>query len=351
MQLPTRPAASAQVSAAPSPTQSARDLVLDVQELPAIYETDFSTLFNAGDALVWATGNQIWRYGLDGTPELVYTGAEGTAVEKIAASSAGYLFVTVPRAGGVEPYRWRLYFLSLGGSDPFLMDKFDNAALLAPDIAINGTYAAWAVAHGEGADEVSMLRAVKLHDLAAPQTLQSYALNDTWIGDPSLWRDELWYGVSDNDWTNDQAHPRVEMINLGDPGSQPLVYGRDVRAFMPAANDQVVSWKGGESDDFAALDAAAPFVYWRATGVTQQLPLPGDIQFPTVGNRFIAWWDMRAEEFYVYDIAQHQLREIASYSEPAPRYLGPSVSGNVLSWVYFATDRTPGRIQWAYLPE
>jgi hypothetical protein len=59
---------------------------------------------------------------------------------------------------------------------------------------------------------------------------------------------------------------------------------------------------------------------------------------------------MRAEQFYVYDLTEHALRRIVEYDPIGPRYLQPSVNGNLLSWLYFADDQTPGRIQWAYLP-
>ena len=318
-------------------------------------------MYNAGDALVWADGNQIWRYALEGSPEVVYTGDAGDWVGPVVASDAGYLFVEEKRQKGLTQSPkapWRLYFLAAGSSTPVLIERYTNDQLGNPNIAINDTYLAWSPSSGTYSDPVVALRFARVDQLDQPRTLFSYHAETRSLGDVALWRDELWYYVSENDFAHGRAYPHIEMVDLLHPDAGPTIYGSDERALMPAANDQVVAFQGGGSPEDGMGQPAWPYIYWRATGTYQQVPLPhypnretAEIQFPTVGNRFVAWWDYEATQFYVYDLAQHALRRIVENDPHGPRYLQPSVSGNLLSWVYFANDQTPGRIQWAYLPD
>jgi hypothetical protein len=346
------PTATATLPATPSPTPAITDLVPDVQELPARYTTG-TELYNTGTSLVWGSGRKLWIYDLQGTPQNVYTGASGDRLGPVAGSAAGYLFVEKKAPTSVSNIRWWLYFLPVHASAPILVDRYTNGELGPPDIAINDTYIAWIVPTGTYTDTTLNLRVARIDQPKQTQTLLAYNPDDKAIGGVSLWHDELWYDISTTGPGGTAAH--VEMIDLLHPDAAPVAYGADVHAYMPAANDQVIAWKGGDPT-LAAGNPAPPFVYWRDTGAYQQLDFPtaGDaaqIQYPTVGNRFVAWWDVQAQQFYVYDLAERALRRIVEYDPHGPRYLVPAVRGNLLSWVYFANDQAPGVTQWAQLPQ
>ncbi len=353
---PPTPAASptgtSTLPATPSPTPAITDLVLDVHQLPAGHATG-TALYNTGSSLVWGAGKRLWSYGLTGSPGIVYTGRSGDRIGSVAASAAGYLFVETKAPTSLSNIRWWLYFLPMHAGTPILIDKYTNGELGPPDIAINDTYIAWIVPTGTYTDTIRDLRVARIDQLNQPQTLLSYNVDQMALGDVALWQDELWYDVATTGPSGTAAH--VEMIDLLHPDAAPVAYGADVLAYMPAANDQVIAWKGGDPR-FAAGNPAPPFVYWRDTGTYAQLdfPNPGDspqIQYPTVGNRFVAWWDVQAQQFYVYDLAERALRRIVEYDPHGPRYLVPAVRGNLLSWVYFANDQAPGVTQWAQLPQ
>ncbi len=344
------------MSATSSPAPAITDLILDVQQLPARYA---GTPYNAGDALVWADGNEIWRYALSGSPQLIYTGAPGDYIGPVVASDAGYLFVEEkPQKGLSEnpPAHWRLYFLPAQAGTPILIERYTNEQLGNPNIAIDDDYIAWIAPGGTWTDTTLTLHVAAINQLDQPRTLLSYHAEERALGDVALWRDELWYAVEMTDQPGQPAH--VEMIDLLNPDVAPTTYGAGVRAVMPAATGQAIAWTGGGDPTESPYSPAPPFVYWRDTGTYEELDLPhpdlwdsGEIQFPTVGNRFVAWWDMRAQQFYVYDLTEHALRRIVACDPNGPRYLQPSINGNLLSWRYSADDRTPTRTQWAYLPE
>jgi hypothetical protein len=197
---------------------------------------------------------------------------------------------------------------------------------------------------------------VSVDDPLAPTTLLSYPGRDVYMQFPSLWGDELWYGIADNDWEALTERPRVELIDLTNPAAAPLAYGADGRAFMPAPGREVVAWKSGGSDEFAALSSGMLTLYWRETEQIDELPVPGRettaerISYPSVGNRFVAWWDDIGPRFYVYDLVERQFRRIAEYDWTGEeRVTRPSLSGDLLVYTHHIRDGER-YLEWCVLP-
>jgi hypothetical protein len=146
------------------------------------------------------------------------------------------------------------------------------------------------------------------------------------------------------------------MIDLTRPADPPGVFGADRRAFLPAPSKDVVAWKSGGTDDLAALNAGTLTLYWRATGQTDPLPIPGNellaerISYPSVGNRFVAWWDDARTRLYVYDLVERQFARVAEYDALGDDLLvRPSLARGLLTWLHYLPSGER-QLEWAQLP-
>ena len=106
----------------------------------------------------------------------------------------------------------------------------------------------------------------------------------------------------------------------------------------------------------SGLNSGVLTLYWRATGDTQLLPVPGPaigaerISYPSVGNRFVAWWDDIQNRLYVYDLVERQFRRLAEYGWIGEeRVTKPSLSGDLLVYTHYLSDEER-YLEWAELP-
>lgn len=360
--LAASPTASAQVTAMPSAGEEIADLSLQTHHVGEEFTGHISAFVSLGSEIVWSGGprdidNNLYRLipGAD-EPDLLYENRESDSnLTSIAGSAAGYLFTDERWIDG-ERRGWRLWFLARPGEIPLLVDQSTDDRQIAPTIAMNDRWLAWEVVHGTHENPVNELRVAGIADPLVPTTLLSYPGRDVYMQFPSLWADELWYGIADNDWEALTEKPRVEMIELANPQAAPATFGAEQRAFMPAPGRDVVAWKSGGRDEFAALNSGVLTIYWRATGQVDELPLPGRetaaarISYPSVGNRFVSWWDDIAQRFYVYDLLERRFRRIAEYDWTGEeRVTKPSLSGDLLVYTHYLSDGER-YLEWAELP-
>jgi hypothetical protein len=74
------------------------------------------------------------------------------------------------------------------------------------------------------------------------------------------------------------------------------------------------------------------------------------ISYPSVGNRFVAWWDDIAQRFYVYDLVERRFRRIAEYDWTGEEGVTkPSISGDLLVYTHYLSDGER-YLEWARLP-
>ncbi|MEP7379323.1 MAG: hypothetical protein ABI725_07125 [Chloroflexota bacterium] len=315
-----------------------------------------------GDQILWSGGegpntNNLYRF-VPGSaaPQLLYLNPDADSVlTSVRGSSAGYVFTDERWVGG-DPKGWRLWFLDQPGGDPVLLDQSTDDRLIAPTIAMDDHWIAWEVVHGTLNDHLNELFAAPVDDPLHPLKLISFAGRNAYMQFPNLWGDELWYGIADNDWIADTERPRTEMIDLTSPAAAPAAFGADQRAFMPAPGRDIVAWKSGGSDDLAALNAGTLTLYWRATGQIEALPIPGPerladrISYPSVGNRFVAWWDDIRQRLYVYDLVEHQFRRLAEYDLASDELVArPSLSGDLLAYLHYLPSGER-YLEWCVLP-
>lgn len=339
------------------------DLAVATHRVPGAATSHVGGFVSLGGEIVWSGGpetddSNVYRY-VPGTdePELLYLNTERDSfITSVVGSAAGYAF-TDERWDGGEPRGWRLWLLTAPLAEPVLIDQSTHDRLIAPTVAMNDTWIAWEVVHGTYANPVNELRVASVADPSAQATLLSYQGRDVYMQFPNLWDDELWYGIADNDWMAITEEPRIELIDLAQPDAPPVAHGADQRAFMPAPGRDVVAWKSGGTAEMSALNSGVLTLYWRASGEVEELPLPGPevaanrISYPSVGNRFVAWWDDIQQRHYVYDLAERRFRRLAEYDWTSDeRVAKPSLSGDLLVYMHYLSDGER-YLEWCVLPE
>jgi hypothetical protein len=98
-------------------------------------------------------------------------------------------------------------------------------------------------------------------------------------------------------------------------------------------------------------------VYWRASAQVDDLPIPGPerlagrISYPSVGDRFVAWWDDMRTRLYVYDLAERHFGRILEFDPGGDDLVArPSLSGDLLAWLRYSGDGERS-LEWATLPD
>jgi hypothetical protein len=342
-----------------SPSPIISDLALDIHEIPADYASSLGTVESTGDEIIWVGSGALWRYTPGAAdPERIVKENRANPIVSIAGSTSGYVYLTRERSTNQSnPDRWRLWYLTDPSGTPVLLDKYDNENVPSPEFTINDNWIVWTAIHGADSDALSVLRVVRTDALGQPRDVVTYPAADTNTWTPQLNGNEVWYGVNHNDWTNGLAYPHVEMIDLSASAPTPVRYGDDVRAFMPSATDSVVAWKGGGDYRFASGSMGELFIYWRDTDALTEVALPDgssdEVTYPSVGNRFVAWWDENRTHLLLYDLQSQQVRVVARYDPTAegPLILQPSVKGDLLAFIYSPGEGMPHQLRWAVLPE
>jgi hypothetical protein len=327
-------------------------LDLNIQTVPDRFTHLLGQVRSLGDSIAWVTGEDLYRFVPgEAQPELVFSAPPSSLIPDFVGSRAGYAIITQETGNDNLPYRWRLWFLRDAASEPILVDQFDNDQMPLPTLAMDDQRIAWTRTQGDGDNVSSELRVVAIDALDKAQTLSTSDFANVNVDDPALHDDELWYGVRINDWDAGTESPHVEMRDLAHLDAPPTVYGSDVRAFMPAVNDQVVVWKGGGADEDSADNWGSVYVSWRTDGSIERVPDAGAgldrLLYPSVGNRFVAWWDGRSQVF-VYDLKARAVRQIVGYDRSGTA-VSSSIAGNLLT---FTTSHNGQNLQlaWALLP-
>jgi hypothetical protein len=78
-----------------------------------------------------------------------------------------------------------------------------------------------------------------------------------------------------------------------------------------------------------------------------------EVNYPSLGERFVAWWGLDAFSFGVYDLERERPRLIEIYSaESGDNVLRPHVAGGLLVWLFVdaSLPDTPSELRYAFLP-
>jgi hypothetical protein len=370
-------APSAIPSAAPLPTASSTpsiitspsvaELTLDIQVIPAKYASTVNDIRSLGNEIIWAAESGARASGADTffryipgaeAPDIIFTlPRDHCSIGSVAGSRAGYAFTEYCVSEGELRGPWQLWFTPGPGHTPVLLDQGDNDNTWPSNVTMSDRYIAWDGTRNDGEARVSQLRVAATAEPARIGILVSYDIDGAYVEFPSINGDELWYGVSRNDWDNGLEFPRIEMLDLSNRDAEPLVLGEEIRAFMPAPRDDVVVFKSGGLLGLSGINSGRLTAFWRDSGQIQELRIPGEdpgadrVSYPSVGDRFAAWHDEILDRFYLYDLKFHQFARLADWNATGSgRSRERSLSGNLLAYVYWDANQRSS-IRWALLPD
>jgi hypothetical protein len=354
---------------ATSPTNSSLsptappDLTADLHELPAAYRP-CSDIWNSGSELVWsnydvrhASCPDIWRYVPGAAaPERVYQSQDrGVVLDPVVEGNGAYAFLERANQGGVD-LGWKLWYVPSPGALRVLLAQGVSGEQAAATLTADDQRLVWAVFNqsavqpASSADPLdattSSLHVAPWSDLRSVETRLNLPMHEGLIWYPDLNGDELWYGIIHGDWTNAvQDDIRVQMINLGLAGSQPVTLPGVGREFNPAVNDDFIVYKRPDPG-IAALNWGTIVVLDRRSHQTGDIAIDGNR--PTIGTRFVTWETITRSRLDVYDPSSGRTYTLRTLDSGG--IAGPTIHGDLLTFAQFPQDGSSTTIWWGRLP-
>lgn len=81
--------------------------------------------------------------------------------------------------------------------------------------------------------------------------------------------------------------------------------------------------RGGTDESLSALNAGQAYIHWRANGATEVIKPPAwdpdragmgrGVSYPSVGSRFVTWWDDSFKRLNVYGLTERTVDRILEY--------------------------------------
>lgn len=298
----------------------------------------------------------LWRVtpGPSTEPELVWRNdRRDRSLARIAGDLDSVVFVDMPTSGELG---WNLWLIPEEGADAILLDSHPGDPTvpgLAPSFAVYQPSIVWA-AFDRGADgPVSQLLYATAPDWE-PHLLGELPADEAEYWFPSLYGDTLVYSVVR--YTNGgQSDERMAyLMDLSHPEAPPRRIDTSGRATMPLVNQFAIIWKEADPG-FNMMNWGTMYRYDLASDSVAPLGIrPQEyVNFPSIGERFAAWWGVDGTSFAVYDLERRAPRSIIFYGRaPERRIVRPHIGGSLLAWLYTETinDRTTSEIRYAYLP-
>jgi hypothetical protein len=367
---PTPPVESAMAtvrSASPAATTSrpAFGAELDIHTVPRELSGTTLEFVSDGSAIVYSSSRaqdsgpdgapDLWRYEPgSAAPSLVWRNPEWNhSIVKIAGDLGAAAFVDMPLTG---ERAWNLWLVPHLGADAILLDRHpgdDDVPSLVPSIAIYGPLVAWTAFDRGPAGAVSQLLVAEAPDWQPRVVLERSAADaELWL--PSLYGrrmvfTEVRYSA---DRSTDERH--VLYLDLADPSIEPRRLDGSGRATMPLILDDTVLWKEADPG-MNMFNWGRMFRFDLATGRVAPLSVAPQeqVNYPSIGARYAAWWGFDAFSFGVYDLERDRPATIERYAGGSEdNVLRPHVAGDVLVWLFadFSPNESRSELRYAALP-
>jgi len=297
----------------------------------------------------------LWRYepGAAG-PTVVWRNPDRDhSIVKIACDVGTAAFVEMPVTG---ERAWNLWLVPQPGADGILLDRHPGAedvSSLVPSVSVRESTVAW-TSFDRGPDgPVSQLLIAEAPDWT-PRLLQERAAAEAELWFPSIYAGRMVYTEVRYAPDRSTDERRVFLLDLADPTAAPTRLDTTGRATMPLILGDRVLWK--ETDPGFNMFNWGRMVGCRVPGCHPE-PIsvaPQEmVNYPSIGERFVAWWGRDAFAFGVYDLERGGARLIARYrDESGDNVLRPHLAGGLLVWLFVDTSLpgTPSELRYAFLP-
>ena len=297
----------------------------------------------------------LWRYEPRAAgPTVVWRNPDRDhSIVKIAGDVGTAAFVEMPVTG---ERAWNLWLVPQPGADGILLDRHPGAedvSSLVPSVSVRGSTVAW-TSFDRGPDgPVSQLLIAEAPDWT-PRLLQERAAAEAELWFPSIYAGRMVYTEVRYAPDRSADERRVFLLDLAHPTAAPMRLDTTGRATMPLILGDRVLWK--ETDPGFNMFNWGRMVGCRVPGCHPE-PIsvaPQEmVNYPSIGERFVAWWGRDAFAFGVYDLERGGARLIARYrDESGDNVLRPHLAGGLLVWLFVDTSLpgTPSELRYAFLP-
>lgn len=353
------PEATASVSIAPEPGP----VSFDIQTIDPQYTTPLLETATDGTSIIWSSGAQIGPnaayapdlyYYTPGGPEprVVFESANRDAnLIPIKASHSQFAFAeSLPAEGGLS-LTWRAWHMAGPDSEPVLIDEADGPGAAAgpiPFFDIDNTRVVWTAFHGADPEQESQIL-LREHESGETMVLRSASAAEEQFWFVDLDADRLVYGTVEFPSSGPEER-HVYLLDLGDPTARPQRLDESGLAAMPQIAGDVVVWK--ETDpEFHLLNAGTLVTYSLASEEIQPVDFgtPG-LNYPSLGDRFVAAWIQDATVFNVYDLRAAQPVEVLRFPRIGDEaVVRPTIAGSLLVFSHVPADAGALELQWALI--
>lgn len=372
---PDRPVPSSAATAFPEPTADATPRTqplgdlgqqLEMHALDLAWTSPLLEFISDGTSIVYSSGAadgpdgdtapDVWRYTPGETsPQLVWSNPQrARQIIRIAGDAGTLSWVDMDALGRPD---WNLWLLPRDRTEPVLLDAHpgdDAVSSLVPSIAVSEDIVAW-TAFDEGAEGAVSQLLVARAPSWQPQLFLERDVDDAELWLPSILGNAL--AFTEVRYAADHATDE-RFVYLADPTDPSSLRRLDDsgRATMPLVlpGGDVV-WK--ETDPGFNMFNWGKLVRWNhESGTTEPLTTRWQeyVNYPSVGERFLAAWGSDSLTFAVYDAELAVWRLVDRY--PLEQHVAVPrvhVGGPLMAWVVINTresDLTPPQLYWAYLP-
>jgi len=324
-----------------------------VTELLQDYRTD-------GDEIVFSSGPiadplmtapDLYRYDRDsGAREALFVNPNRDSnLLPVAVFRGRYAFAEInSRLYGENG--WALWYMDSRYVKPRLLDQADAHQEIPsplPIMALSDRWIVWQAFHQTADGERSQLLSVAVPDgptrilfSARPDTERQY-----W--NPAIDGDRLVYCVVD--YSASRTPRYIYQLDLAETPPNPVRLDNSGRAVTPAIQGDLVVWK--EADD--VFDWGVITLHVLSSGQESRVTLgtQQELNYPSVGDRFVAAWGRDYGVLYIYDLAARQPVLIEEQPDaPNAGSVRPLVDGNLLLWTSFTDPQGGLQLKWAALP-
>ncbi len=337
-------------------------LELDIEVLGpehAAHVMDFasdgeSVLFSSGIAAESSSGApDLWRVAPGRDPEEVWRNPKRDHSLAVVGGDLGtYAFVDIPLSGDRE---WTLYLMPRADEEAIVLDEHPGDAdvpSFVPSFSIYERRIVW-TSFDRGADgPVSQLLWAG-EPTWEPQVLLEVPASEAELWLPSLYGAQLAY--TEVRYSEDRASDERSawLMSLGEPEDRRRL-DTTGRATMPVRIGGAVFWKQAQRG-YNMFNWGQMYRYDVETGEVGIVDLEPQtfVNYPSAGERFVAWWGADSFQFGVYDHVLAEPRVIESNPPGSDTsVLRPHLHSDLLAWmrVVGSEGDSTRELRYAFLP-
>lgn len=164
---------------------------------------------------------------------------------------------------------------------------------------------------------------------------------------PSLDGDRLVYSIVD--YSRDDTPRYVYLMDLADPERPPIRLDTSGSAVTPAIHGTDVVWK--EAEDVFEWGSITHLSLETGRQTRLRFGIQEQLNYPSVGNRFVAAWGRDYSAVYIYDLERQEPLLVEEWeASPPAASVRPLIGGDTLVWVSAPQPQSPLHLKWLDLP-